>query len=722
MSQMHAQSLRVSSHGSRKLTRILKRESSHPANISINTMDDHHKHENGTLAENENGNGRLAESGEVEKTGNDSMANYSMEGMPLLTSSRDDGDGGERPYEPINDEGIPLLASPKLDGSFRSDVPDEGNSVRMKNMVLFKKFSDEMKKVNEFFVIKEAELQGYYGRLTDAVSAVMAASMNPTKLKELKTAFVEFYRGLSMLQNYVELNREGFRKILKKHQKLTGYRQHKDQYEEVLHQQQFWKSSTWLEMMNSTEALYAKIFNLPRVDRARNELLPIRLQDTSSENNFKLGLGVGACLAFICVIFFLFSHGKVNPEVKWSRFIAVIPVYRAVLIPILAVWLWGCNVYIWTRKRINYTFIFGLDPRSSLDYRRIFKAAAALSAVWLARFFLFVATIMGNLSIFEMRPEIYPLVLIVFNLALILAPFRAMHRRSRFLLFKTIGNVIISPFGDIHFLCLYVGDVLTSLVKTLFDIEYTICYYATGDWLRDDGQKCNDVNRVALPVISALPYFWRLLQCLKRYKYNRHPSNLGNAGKYGVACLVVIVGGINGYQTYPGTWTPMRFVWVAAFIFATLYNYLWDIFMDWDLGKRKYKFLRKQLLYRPHVWVYYYVIFSNLIFRFAWTAYITPTQIYIGINPEFFATILACVEILRRFTWSVFRVEREQVANIGDNRAVTFASLGENVHNPQNLPPITSINGVWTGKGPFDVIVDKLISLSDLDFSNILIY
>lgn len=267
---------------------------------------------------------------------------------------------------------------------------------------------------------------------------------------------------------------------------------------------------------------------------------------------------------------------------------------------------------------------------------------------------------------------------------------------------------MISPFGDIHFLSLYVGDVLTSMVKTLFDIEYTICYYVTGDWLLDDGDKCTEINKITLPVVSALPYFWRLLQCLKRYKYNRHPSNLGNAGKYTVACIVVIVGGINGYQNYPGTWTPMRFVWLGAFIVATMYNFTWDIFMDWDLGKPKYHFLRKQLLYRPHVWVYYYLIFSNLLFRFAWTAYITPTQIYVGIAPQFFATILAVVEILRRFTWSVFRVEREQVANIGDNRAHTFATFGEDPEAATNLPPVSAIAGVWTGKGPFDLIVDFL--------------
>ena len=74
----------------------------------------------------------------------------------------------------------------------------------------------------------------------------------------------------------------------------------------------------------------------------------------------------------------------------------------------------------------------------------------------------------------------------------------------------------------------------------------------------------------------------------------------------------------------------------------------------------------------------------------------------------------------RRFTWSVFRVEREQVANIGENRAVSFTSLGEEeLIGPQTIPPVSSINGVWVGKGPFDVIVDVclLFSPPSLPFS-----
>lgn len=45
------------------------------------------------------------------------------------------------------------------------------------------------------------------------------------KLQELKLAFSEFYLSLILLQNYQNLNFTGFRKILKKHDKVCNYTQ-----------------------------------------------------------------------------------------------------------------------------------------------------------------------------------------------------------------------------------------------------------------------------------------------------------------------------------------------------------------------------------------------------------------------------------------------------------------------------------------------------------------
>ena len=61
----------------------------------------------------------------------------------------------------------------------------------------------------------------------------------------------------------------------------------------------------------------------------------------------------------------------------------------------------------------------------------------------------------------------------------------------------------------------------------------------------------------------------------------------------------------NIITAYPGTWTPMRFIWLGAFVFATCYNYFWDILMDWDLGKPKYS-----ITFSPHFLSSLYLSFS----------------------------------------------------------------------------------------------------------------
>lgn len=91
----------------------------------------------------------------------------------------------------------------------------------------------ELKKINTFFSEKMAEATRKYAALSielkESLEAAQkantkkhkqAAGIPPRKVQELKLAFSEFYLSLILLQNYQNLNHTGFRKILKKHDKL----------------------------------------------------------------------------------------------------------------------------------------------------------------------------------------------------------------------------------------------------------------------------------------------------------------------------------------------------------------------------------------------------------------------------------------------------------------------------------------------------------------------
>jgi hypothetical protein len=53
-------------------------------------------------------------------------------------------------------------------------------------------------------------------------------------------------------------------------------------------------------------------------------------------------------------------------------------VYAGLFLTILFACLFGINMYVWTRSRINYKFIFEFDPRDNLDYREYFEVIATL--------------------------------------------------------------------------------------------------------------------------------------------------------------------------------------------------------------------------------------------------------------------------------------------------------------------------------------------------------
>jgi hypothetical protein len=47
------------------------------------------------------------------------------------------------------------------------------------------------------------------------------------------------------------------------------------------------------------------------------------------------------------------------------------PIYRSLGLLIVAIWMWGVNVYYWTKHRISYVFIFEFNPRDRLTHYQI---------------------------------------------------------------------------------------------------------------------------------------------------------------------------------------------------------------------------------------------------------------------------------------------------------------------------------------------------------------
>jgi SPX domain protein involved in polyphosphate accumulation len=86
--------------------------------------------------------------------------------------------------------------------------------------------SEKMAEATRKFAALQNELRFSLGDKTNSrlplrQKTVEGHSVPARKIQELKLAFSEFYLSLILLQNYQNLNFTGFRKILKKHDKVS---------------------------------------------------------------------------------------------------------------------------------------------------------------------------------------------------------------------------------------------------------------------------------------------------------------------------------------------------------------------------------------------------------------------------------------------------------------------------------------------------------------------
>eukprot|EP00730_Choanoeca_flexa_P016981 TRINITY_DN8117_c0_g1_i1.p1 TRINITY_DN8117_c0_g1~~TRINITY_DN8117_c0_g1_i1.p1 ORF type:complete len:486 (+),score=57.05 TRINITY_DN8117_c0_g1_i1:78-1535(+) len=255
--------------------------------------------------------------------------------------------------------------------------------------------------------------------------------------------------------------------------------------------------------------------------------------------------------------------------------------------------------------------------------------------------------------------------------------------RKRFWwLFLECSSCVVgwSPLVDIQFRHVLLTDAMTSAMSIVWGLSYTTCHFTSSTWLStridqtpSSNDSCGKSTQFGLyghPILTCLPFWLRLVQCLCLYRtavaHGKHGwsrwQHMANAGKYLISILAVWnMAATKLDQHYEHndnsaweTWHSSAWVLVGL---RTLYVYIWDIKMDWALGELSgsHPLLRNRRLYRP-VGTYYAAIVTNLVARCAWIATVHSTWCYAGCS-----SLFAFLEILRRGQWIVYRVEHEQL-------------------------------------------------------------
>uniref|UniRef100_A0AAX7UCJ3 Xenotropic and polytropic retrovirus receptor 1a n=1 Tax=Astatotilapia calliptera TaxID=8154 RepID=A0AAX7UCJ3_ASTCA len=563
----------------------------------------------------------------------------------------------------------------------------------------FQMCEKELAKINTFYSEKLAEAQRRFATLQNELQSSLDAQRESSasgrglrrrktvfalsqqerckhrNIKDLQLAFSEFYLSLILLQNYQNLNFTGFRKILKKHDKILETSRGADWRVAHVEVAPFYTCKKITQLISETEALVTT--ELEGGDRQK-AMKRLRVPP----------LGAAQALCF-CSVQFCSVLMVLSPD--WSlSLVAVgtdrsdvwpmVRIYRGGFLLIEFLFLLGINTYGWRQAGVNHVLIFELNPRNNLSHQHLFEIAGLLGVLWCVSL---LSCLFSDKILVPMQAN--PLALYGLFFLFLINPFKTCYYKSRFWLLKLLFRVVTAPFHRVGFADFWLADQLNSLVVVLMDLEYMICFYSFElDWTKHNGlisnDVCNSYSYGVRAVIKCLPAWFRFVQCLRRYRDTKRAfPHLVNAGKYSTTFFAVTFSALYSTHKDAGSEAQIFFyLYIGCLALSSCYTLVWDLKMDWGLFDRnagENTFLREEIVY-PHKAYYYSAIVEDVLLRFGWILTVTVTTLvtFDGIS-DIFATVLAPLEVFRRFVWNFFRLENEHLNNCGEFRAVRDISV-----------------------------------------------
>ncbi|GAB2226541.1 hypothetical protein Droror1_Dr00022351 [Drosera rotundifolia] len=499
--------------------------------------------------------------------------------------------------------------------------------------------------------------------------------INKTKLhqaeKMIKGALIELYKGLGYLKTYRNLNMLAFVKILKKFDKVTN-KQVLPIYLTVVESSYFNSSDKVVRLSDEVEQLFVKYFAKENRTKAMKYLKPNQ-RKASHAITFFIGLFTG-CFVALLAGYAIMAHitGMYRKQTSDTVYMeTVYPVLSMFSLLFLHFFLYGCNILMWKKTRINYSFIFELTPTKELKYRDVFLICTTVMSVIVGVLFIHLSLVAKGYP--SNQAQAIPGFLLLSFLLLLVCPFNIMYRSSRYRLLRVLRNIVFSPLYKVVMLDFFMADQLCSQVPMLRNLEYVACYYITGSYKTQDYGYCirNRHFRDLAYAVSFLPYYWRAMQCARRWFDEGETSHLVNLGKYVSAMLAA--GAKVAYEKEKSI--EYLCLVVALSSGATVYQLYWDFVNDWGLLQfhSKNPWLRNELILRQK-FIYYFSMGLNLILRLAWLQTVLHPN-FGNVDYRVTGLFLAALEVIRRGHWNFYRLENEHLNNAGKFRAVKTVPL-----------------------------------------------
>ncbi len=183
------------------------------------------------------------------------------------------------------------------------------------------------------------------------------------KAEKIRRNFIDQYRVAKLLKNYAMMNLTGFVKIIKKFDKTIPLE--KGRFKKALDNQCMLNDAKAVDVLcGKYEKYYSEWFCNGDTREAKAQMLAKRGDGLDMDwSQLQLGHRMGMCAilaVWVCwdCIWGLIKNGDSTIGARYA-----FPVFRACGGLLLLQWFWGCSVFMWTRYRVNYIYLFDFNPR-----------------------------------------------------------------------------------------------------------------------------------------------------------------------------------------------------------------------------------------------------------------------------------------------------------------------------------------------------------------------
>jgi len=563
--------------------------------------------------------------------------------------------------------------------SHRQELLDSHADTEASDTVL-ELLEENIGRVVNFYIQKKQELQRQLqdlkARFKKHTNRSKSDSHHKDKAIEASTswirAFAEPYIETEWLENYCQLNNLAIRKMIKKLRKNFPHLE--TDFEAILDDERILqlksKAFQTLEVLRweIVTEISDHFFNGDK--RRATSVLKRKLEYVRPIDMVGLGFGVGLIIGiFVCILGLILIQRN-QEELEYFSINSSFAVYRFSVSGIFLLLLAAQVIFIYDRFGINWVYIFEVDSDHVLSHRQILKCG-----VWLLlgeSILLLLDIVKIKLDIFSFEFPVFSLILFIGIFFILIMPFRVFYRSIRYSILQAAWEIVIAPFGKLRFRHFFLADIFCSLVKPFQDVYNSICYYSSEDWHLHSLESCPDSAKI-LFALSFLPYWFRFMQCWRKYYDTKSKfPHVANAMKY-FSGIIVVIASLTVQLT--GALGSLWYLWIIIYVIATMYMYLWDLFMDWDMFRYDPNSLLKLRMRSHRIYPKHYYIFAsvtNLILRFFWVMTLFPIRILDirSMDKGLLVLILSVAEIYRRAQWAIFRVENECINNYEKFRTI----------------------------------------------------